>query len=126
MDLKDYVNKYHFIELPLSASYRLNKSKRIPLVIDAGVSFARLMNTNALHFDGISRVYYENDDFFKKMQVGLNGSFNIGFLQNTKHPLFVGPNLRYYATGLLKEEVGSSGSQHLWSFGLNAKMLLKK
>jgi hypothetical protein len=50
----------------------------------------------------------------------------IGFLQYSKNPIWVGPNLRYFASGLIKSDIAPSGSQHLWSFGINAKMLLKK
>jgi hypothetical protein len=125
--MHDYVYRYHLVELPLTASYRMFNIKKMPVVLDAGLSFSRLMNTTALHFDGISRVYYENDDFFNKMQVSLNGGLNLGLLQNSKHPLWIGPNLRYFTTGLVKKEVSASGGeQHIWSFGLNAKMLLKK
>lgn len=126
LGLRDYTNRYHFIELPVTLGFRFNKSKRMPLVLDGGVSVARLMHTNALHFDGISGVYYENDDFFNKLQVGLNAGLNVGFLQNTKHPVWIGPNLRYFASGLLKSDISPSGAQHLWSFGIGAKMLLKK
>jgi hypothetical protein len=125
--MEDYVYRYHLIELPVMISYRMFNIKKSPIVLDAGLSFSRLINTTALHFDGISRVYYENDDFFNKMQVSLNGGLNVGLLQKSKHPLSVGPYLRYFTTGLLKKEVTASGAeQHIWSFGLNAKMLLKK
>lgn len=123
---EDYVNRYHFIEMPVTAGIRLTNSKKLPIMLDMGVSLSRLLNTNALHFDGIGRVYYENDDFFNKLQVGLNGSLNIGLFQNSKRPIWVGPNLRYFATGLVKKEVTTGEGQHIWTFGLNAKMLLKK
>jgi hypothetical protein len=126
MGLRDYTNRYHFVELPVMLSYRFNRSRRTPLVLDGGLSLSRLVYTNALHFDGISRVYYENDDFFNKLQAGLNAGLKIGFLQYSKNPIWVGPNLRYFASGLIKSDIAPSGSQHLWSFGINAKMLLKK
>jgi hypothetical protein len=126
MGLRDYTNRYHFVELPVTLSYRFNRSRRMPLVLDGGLSLSRLVYTNALHFDGISRVYYENDDFFNKLQAGLHAGLKIGILQNSKNPIWVGPNLRYFASGLIKRDIAPSGSQHLWSFGINAKMLLKK
>jgi hypothetical protein len=125
--MSDYVNRYHFIELPVTASYRVINSKKFPVLLDIGMSLSRLMNTTALHFDGITGVYYENDDFFKQMQYSLNGALSLGLFQNSKHPLWVGPNLRYFTTGLIKKEVKAMGDeQHIWFFGLNAKMLLKK
>lgn len=126
--MQDYTNRYHFIEMPVMTSIHILGKKKMPIMLDAGVSFSHLINTNALHFDGLNRVYYENDDFFNKFQVSLNGGLNIGLLQNSKHPLFIGPNLRYFASGLIKKDVSAAGGkqQHIWSFGLNAKMLLKK
>jgi hypothetical protein len=126
MGLRDYTNRYHFVELPVTLSYRFNRSRRTPLVLDGGLSLSRMVYTNALHFDGISLVYYENDDFFNKLQAGLHAGLNIGIMQNSKNPIWVGPNLRYFASGLIKRDIAPSGSQHLWSFGINAKMLLKK
>lgn len=126
LGLRDYTNRYHFVELPVTLSYRFNRSRRIPLVLDGGLSLSRLVYTNALHFDGISRVYYENDDFFNKLQAGLHAGLKIGIMQNSKNPIWVGPNLRYFASGLIKRDIAPAGSQHLWSFGINAKMLLKK
>jgi hypothetical protein len=124
--MHDYTNRYHFIELPLMASVRIT-GRRLPIVLDAGVSFSRLINTNALHYDGLTRVYYENDDFFDKSQFSLNTGLNVGLWQKSKNPVWVGPNLRYFTTTLLKRDVSASGDQqHIWSFGLNAKMLLKK
>jgi hypothetical protein len=125
--LNDYTNRYHFVELPVMASMRIFNIKKAPIVLDAGLSVSRLLNTNALHWDGLNRVYYEDDNFFNRTQIALNGGLNIGLLQRSKHPLWIGPNLRYFATTLLKEEVtASERKQHLWTFGLNARMLLKK
>jgi hypothetical protein len=125
--LHDYTNRYHFIELPVMTSIHILGKKKMPIVLDAGISVSRLLHTNSLHFDGLNGVYYENDDFFNKMQVSVNGGLNIGLFQNSRHPLFIGPNLRYFTTGIIKKEVtASGGEQHIWSFGLNAKMLLKK
>jgi hypothetical protein len=125
--MQDYLIRYHFAELPVSASYLLVKSKKLPVTVDAGFSLSRLLNTNGIHYDGITKVYFENDDFYNKTQVSLNGGLNLGLLQKSKHPLWVGPTLRYFATALIKSEVTTSDkAQHIWSFGINAKMLLKK
>lgn len=123
----EYTNRYHFIEMPIMASWQFMRIAKAPLTLDAGASLSRLINTNALHFDGTSGVYYENNDFFNRTQVSLNAGLGVGLFGRSKHPLIIGPNIRYYATGLVKDEVTSSGKkQHIWTFGLNAKMLLKK
>lgn len=123
----DYTNRYHFIEVPVSASMRIFNIARMPVHFDAGFSVSRLLKTNALHWDGLTRVYYENDGFFNRTQVSLNGGLKVGLLQRSRHPVWIGPNLRYFTTTLIRQEVSASGNQqHIWTFGLNAKMLLKK
>lgn len=121
--LQDYTNRYHFIEAPITLHTQLNKGKRVPLILDMGVIVSRLVNTNALHYDGVNDVYYENDDFYNKWQLGLGAGFNVGLFPNAAHPLWIGPRINYQATNLVKKDI--SEGQHLWSFGLSAKFFLK-
>ncbi len=119
-----YNNQYHFLEFPFEASIRLNKRKQYPIVLNTGMIAGRLLNSNALHFDGATRVYYEDNSLFNKTQLGFSGGFSIGVLQRTAHPVTAGPFLHYRATSLMKYAV--NGERHLLSFGLNIKVLMKK
>jgi hypothetical protein len=121
---QEYKNQYHFVELPLQASLRLNKRRQYPLTVSTGLVLGRLLSSNALHFDGASRVYYEDNSLFNKTQFGFTGGLSIGLLQSTGHPLAIGPFLHYRATNLMKQNV--SVERHLLSFGLEVKVLMKK
>ena len=121
---QEYKNQFHFLELPFEASWRLNKRRQYPIALNTGIILARLVSSNALHFDGATRVYYEDNSLFNKTQLGFSGGLSIGFLQKTAHPVTAGPFFHYRATNLMKYPV--NGERHLLSFGLNMKVLVKK
>jgi hypothetical protein len=122
--LSAYTNNYHFIELPVLLHWQLNRSSRLPIVFDGGITLSRLVSTNALHYDGSSGVYYEDNSLYNKMQLGLTTGLNVGFFQRSKTPVYIGPDIHYFMTGLVKKKV--SNGQYLWSTGISVKMLLKK
>ena len=119
-----YNNQFHFLEVPLEASFRLNKRRQYPIALNAGMIAGRLIKSNALHFDGATRIYYEDNSLFNKMQFGFSGGISLGVLQGTAHPVTAGPFFHYRATSLMKYAI--NGERHLLSYGLNIKMLLKK
>jgi hypothetical protein len=121
---EDYTNRYHFIEIPVLLHTKLNKSMRSPITWDLGLSVARMVGTTALHYDGLGGVYYKDNSLFNKTQWVAATGFNIGLFQQSKHPLAIGPSVRYNMTNMLKKEYNVS--QHLWSVGLKATVLLKK
>ena len=121
---ENYTNQYHFIEIPVTLHTKLNKGMRMPLVWDLSVSAARMIGTTALHYDGLGGVYYKDNNLFNKTQWIIATGFNVGLFQKSKHPIAVGPSVRYNMTSLLKKDYNTG--QHLWSAGLKVSMLLKK
>jgi hypothetical protein len=121
---ENYTNQYHLIEIPVTLHTKLNKGMRLPLVWDLGVSVARMIGTTALHYDGLGGVYYKDNNLFNKTQWVIATGFNVGLFQKSKHPIAVGPSVRYNMTSLLKKDYNAG--QHLWSAGLKVSMLLKK
>jgi hypothetical protein len=118
-----YRFRFHYIEIPLVANWQINKGKRLPpLLFEGGVSYARLLAVNALHYEGIKGVYYQNDELFNKTQFNFITGLSVGLLQRSKHPVWIGPTLRYSLNGLVKKEV--STGQYLWSTGISIKVLL--
>jgi len=118
-----YRYRFHYIEIPLMVNWQINKGRRLPpLVFEGGVSYARLLAVNALHYEGIKGVYYQNNDLFNKTQFNFITGLSVGLLQKSKHPIWIGPNLRYSLNGLVNKEVSSG--QYLWSTGITIKMLL--
>ena len=119
-----YTNRYHFIELPVTLHTQLNKGKRLPITWDIGFSVSKMLGTNALHYDGLGGVYYKDNALFNKTQWAASTGFNVKLFNQSRHPLSVGPVMRYNMTPLLQKDY--STGQHLWSVGLRASVLLKK
>jgi hypothetical protein len=120
-----YTYRYHFIELPVYVNWQINKARRLPPVAwHGGISVARLIGTNALHYDGVSGVYFKDNGLFNKTQVALTSGLEIGLFRKYRFPIWVGPSFGYNVTGLISKEVSSS--QFLWTGGVRLKMLLKK
>lgn len=122
--MQDWTNKYHFIEVPVKIHWRMTREDQLPLILDGGLSIAQLLSTNALHYDGSNDVYYKDFSYFNKTQVGITTGLNIELFGESNHPVWIGPTIKYQLSNLLKSDL--SGGQHLWQFGVGAKVFLKK
>jgi hypothetical protein len=118
-----YRYRFQYIEIPLLATWQINKGRRMPpIVFEGGVSLSRLLSVDALHYEGIKGVYYEDNSLFNKTQFNFMAGLSIGLLQKSKHPIWIGPDLRYSLSGLVNK--GVSSGQYLWSTGIKIKMML--
>jgi Outer membrane protein beta-barrel domain len=111
----NYTNQYHFIEFPVSVNFQLNKSKKLPVFWEAGLSISYLINTNALFYDPYGNLYYQNKQLFNKTQLNGVTAIMIGIPVH-KNELQVGPQLQYGITSLLKS--GTGNPEHLIYGGL--------
>lgn len=118
-----YTNGFHFIEVPVEIEYLLNKSKT-PVLIRAGATYSRMIGSNALHYDGSSRVYYNDNTVFNKNLAGVTGGLSVGVLQSSKYPLSVGPSFHYRVTNLIHQNIYDR--KHLLAAGIDIKMLIRK
>ena len=115
--------RFHYIEMPVMLNWQINQGKRMPpIVFEGGVSIGRLFSADALHYEGVKGVYYEDNSLFNKTQFNFVTGLSVGLLQKSKHPIWIGPDLRYSLNGLVKKEV--STGQYMWSTGISFKMLL--
>ena len=112
------VNKYNFIGLDAAFHRSLINSKKTPLFIDAGVSAMRLLSANTLIYDGKTNTYYYKEDWLNKMQASFNLAFTLHIKMSNNNYLFVGPEMNYGFTNLLKNK--NYTPQHLLSYGLRA------
>lgn len=121
----EYTNKYHFLEIPVKIHWLVtNEEASLPIIVDGGLSVARLIATNALHYDGTNDVYYKDYDYFNKAQAGITAGVNVALFNNSRHPVWIGPTIKYQLSNLITSDLSSG--QHLWSFGLGAKFFLRK
>jgi hypothetical protein len=123
MVLHKYTYRFHNIEIPVTINWQINKGRNLPpFVLDAGFSVSKLLSADGLHYDGTKGIYYQNDKLFNKTFVNALLGINVGLLQNSKTPVWIGPSLRYSLTGLLDKSVSSG--QFMWSAGVNARIQL--
>jgi hypothetical protein len=115
--------RFHYIEIPVTLNWQINKGRRLPpIAFEGGVSVGRLFSVDALHYEGVKGVYYEDNSLFNRTQFNFVTGLSVGLWQQSKHPVWIGPDLRYSLNGLVKKEV--STGQYLWSTGISFKMLL--
>lgn len=120
---QSYKYRFQFIEMPVMMHWQMNKGRRLPpIVFDGGLSVSQMISVDALHYEGQKGIYYNDDSLFNKTQLSLITGVSVGLFQRSKHPLWVGPDLRYALSGLVKKEF--STGQYLWSAGIKIKMLL--
>ncbi|HSZ35089.1 MAG TPA: outer membrane beta-barrel protein, partial [Puia sp.] len=116
-----YTNQYHFLELPVTVKFQLNKNEKLPVYWEAGLSLSYLISTNALFFDPNENVYYQNKELFNKTQLSWVTSILIG-IPLGKNQLQLGPQLQYGFTDLIKSGTGSS--EHLFYGGFKISYVL--
>jgi hypothetical protein len=122
--MRKYTNRYHFLDLPLMLNIQLNRSNRIPVLWNGGLSLSYLVSSNALHFDSRTGVYYKDNSLFNRLQANVSTGFSVGIFNKSKVPVHVGPQVQYGLTNLLQNQV--SDNRHLLYFGLNTRFYLRK
>jgi hypothetical protein len=118
----DYMNRYHYLELPVSVSIGLNRSRKLPVFVDAGISYSRLLGSNSLHFDGTTGVYYKNDRLLNDNQFAFTTGFTFKLFNRTKYPVLLGPSARYNVTRMLQKDV--PGNKSFMTLGLDMKLFI--
>jgi len=115
--------RFQFIELPVMMHWQINKGRQLPPVtLNGGFSLSQMISVDALHYEGTKGIYYKDDALFNKTQFNFMTGISVGLLQRTKHPMWIGPDLRYALSPLVKKEV--SKGQYIWSAGITIKVLL--
>jgi hypothetical protein len=120
---REYTNEYHFIDLPVTMNFQLNQSMRMPLIWQAGLSLSYLVNSNALYYDPLSNVYFENSQQFNRTQLNATTALLIG-LNTHRCALQMGPLLQYGLTGLSKNSAGNP--EHLLYYGVGISLIPRK
>jgi len=119
-----YRSNYHFLELPITLHLQLNKNKKTPFYWSNGLSIGQLLSTNGLHYDGSTRVYYEDDNLFRNTQLGFHTGLSVKLFAQSERPLELGPQFNYQFTNLLKPD--NADKRHLLSGSLLLRWYMKK
>ena len=116
-----YNNQYHFIEWPVGIGYQLLKRKS--LYISTGVSFTRLLASNALYYDPHTNFYYRDERYLSKTGINYMAGLTYQFSIFKHVALSAGPQLQYGLRSLQKSN--ASSQQHLFAAGLHLDVSLK-
>ncbi|HEY8388513.1 MAG TPA: outer membrane beta-barrel protein, partial [Parasegetibacter sp.] len=93
-----YTNRYHFVHLPVTVKWKMNKGNKTPLYLEGGGAVGKLISTNGLHFSAVDGIYYRNHRLYNDYQFSLNGGLNVELLSNARFPVSLGPVFHYHLT----------------------------
>jgi len=110
------VNQYYFLELPVSLQWQVNRSPRMPLFWEGGLSVSRLMSANVLYFDVNSGTYFKDGrGITNSTQLSASTALLLGLsFRGTR--LQVGPQVQFGLTALTDERI--TGTKHLFYGGI--------
>jgi len=112
-----YHNQYHLISLPVNMQWQFARK----FTWENGLTFSRMIKTNALHYDGASGRYYEEDELFNKYQLSASTAVLFAFHKNK---IQLEPQFQYAFTNLINS--GTGNPKHLRSVSIKANIELWK
>lgn len=120
---QSFTNQYHFIEIPLSVNYRLNKSKKTPIIWELGLTPGYIISSNALYYDPNTNLY--SNKYLQPNKMQLNGvtALMVGVPLHSGE-LQIGPQVQYGFTGFVNTSDGNPG--HLFYAGLKISFIPRK
>lgn len=121
---KNYQNHFDFISIPVGIKFQLNKSKSVPVFLQAGASISQLIHTDALQLNYSNGYYYHDNSLFNKTQTGIDAGATVELFAQKKMPLLIGPYMSYHLSRVAKG--GLYNDAHFVFAGLNVSVLLKK
>jgi hypothetical protein len=121
-DSRKYLNRYHFIELPVLLETKLFRRSKLPVSWNAGFAVSRLITGTQLSYDYSTGLYSEDDAHVNKTQFSVITGLSTRFFDRRRFPLEVGPQVQYGLSNFLHYD--TDGSKHLVFFSLQANFIL--
>ncbi len=72
-----FLNQYHFLCLSADLSWKIIDNKKTSVRWNNGLSFSRLIASNMLHYDYVSKLYYKDNKRLQKNQLFFNTALSI-------------------------------------------------
>lgn len=120
-----YINNYHLITLPVSVYTQVANVKGHDITLNTGISFSRLINSNALQFDYLQNSYYVDNTVFNKMLTGVSLAAQINLSSKNKLPIYIGPDFYYSFTPQASSGIYSKSHYQYWGIKLQANLQKK-
>ena len=124
-DTIKFTNQYHFIELPLTFQWQLNKNKAKPFIWSTGFTIGQLVASNALMYDTASNgIYYKNNSLLNKTQFSLSTGFYWTIANNKNTQWSIGPVINIHLNKLFESPF--ENEKYLFFAGLRTIVLLNQ
>ncbi len=117
--VQTYDNRYYFLEVPVTAQWKLNHSRSLPLFWRGGAVLSYLMSSNGLYYDNSSGTYKRDNGVVRRAQAGINSGLMVG-LPVRGVQVQAGPELQYALTSMLTT---GSGGGHLFYGGMRVALM---
>lgn len=121
-DQNKYTNKYHFISVPVSIQWQVNRNAKRSIIWENGISLARLIAAKSLQYDPVTSSYYRDKSQQNKTQWMASSAVLFRFATKNNRHVYAGPTVQYAFTNLTKD----SDNKHLRYAGLKMMMSLNK
>lgn len=122
--VNSYSNHYYYLQLPIYYHWQLNKGNKFPLYFQNGLSLGFLAGSDAIVYNDLANVFYQNNKQLNKFQLSYQSGLFTNIFKQTKKPLSVGMLFNYSISKLQKEN--SIENKHLTSFGIQLGWKLMK
>jgi hypothetical protein len=100
---REYVNRYHFAEIPISYQWQISKRMKLPLHWNVGLSAGYLVSSHALVYDtSAGGIYYRDKNVYHKLQLNLNTGLFLT-IPGKKTTWSLGPEIAVAGRRLLKD-----------------------
>ena len=109
--MQTYNNRYYFLEVPVTAQWKLNHSRSLPLFLRGGAVLSYLLSSNGLYYDNSSGTYKSDNGVVRRAQAGVNSGLMVG-LPIRGMQIQAGPEVQYALTSMLT--TGSGGGNMLY------------
>lgn len=90
---KNFINRYHFIELPVSLQFPVNRNRNRPVIWHIGFKAGRLIAANVLAYDtSFGGIYYDNKRWINQSQVSVFSGLGWPVFTKSKFQWIIGPH----------------------------------
>lgn len=123
--MKTFTNRYHYLQIPLLFNWQLNKSRKMPVILNTGFSAGYLVSTNALTYDTLQGgTYYHDNNAFKRFQFSFTTGVSFRFGNNRAMQWSIGPEASMGLRKIVKTEYDTR--QYPLYIGVQGRIYLPK
>jgi hypothetical protein len=122
---KTYIDRFHFIELPVTYSWRINRNTKHFPSLNAGASMGYLLATNALTYDtSFGGIYFHDKSFFAKTHLNMISGISYHFATAKKFEWSIGPQFSFDISKIIKSN--SDKRKYFLYGGIEARIFFEK